>query len=330
MTDQAPKTYNKTKCGSADEWAKDEEKRRAWWAVFKIDTFSSATMRNPFIIDVDRTYVHLPAPDENWYDHQPVVSTPLLPGGPHSAWKSLVNSPNKSEYAWFLVANYIMRSYQDAYEKWQPSSQISQDLYAVQCFALSLPSSFHLCGLNLDFDESNFGAKNWIILTHIMIQTANCFIVLRKEGESLTGRPILGLPTRRSAPLRDSTAYDEAVKKCGRYTHELFRAVRYWTSDFIPSALPFIACALMGPAGIHIPRRFQPNMADNRGLLQRHLLDLVLKRVAEYWAIGSLLQDFVEILDTAAAVESITVLRPEIARVRVMMPDSLPVPISRF
>jgi len=155
---------------SVEQWAKDEEKRRAWWAVFEIDTFSSVLSCRPFVTDMHRMNVLLPVSDESWYTLRPVQSASLLSNGPSMAWKSLVGCENQSEHAWFLVSNFVMRRTHEARENEGTSEEALEALRTgIQCFALSLPSNYRLNEYNLQFDETNFAGNNWILCVHLMI-----------------------------------------------------------------------------------------------------------------------------------------------------------------
>lgn len=156
---------------SPPDWAKDEEKRRAWWAVFEIDTFASTVACRPFVTDMNRMDVLLPVSDEAWFNLTPVMSAPLLSSGPLVAWKSLVDCENQSAHAWFIVSNYLMRSSHEILENREVTEHLLENLLsALQCFSLCLPRNFRVSGPNMIFDETNFADMNWIISTHFMIQ----------------------------------------------------------------------------------------------------------------------------------------------------------------
>jgi hypothetical protein len=162
-------SHQRNQCLS--DWAKAEEKRRAWWAVFEIDTYASTVSCRPFVTDMRRMGVLLPVSDEAWFTLKPVKSAPLLSSSPSLAWKSLVDCENQCGHAWFIVTNYLMRSSHEILENGEATEQVVENLAsALQCCSLSLPREFRLNGSNMFFDETNFAEKNWILSAHIMIQ----------------------------------------------------------------------------------------------------------------------------------------------------------------
>jgi hypothetical protein len=186
--------------------------------------------------------------------------------------------------------------------------------------------------------------------------SANVFATLLQEDESnpLNGSDFESQDGASENPPSPSTTYLRLVERCTRQTFEVYRVVRFWAPEFIPLTYPFISCALIGPAAVHVSRSPQPPEIDgkeNLRFLQRHLLELVLKHVAEYWVIGSMLQgisptvvryglprmvtksflELIKLIDSGTPIESIAASRPELARFRVMMPDLVKdAPISKL
>ncbi|PVH70572.1 hypothetical protein DL98DRAFT_436799 [Cadophora sp. DSE1049] len=153
------------------EWVLQEEKRRAWWAVFQMDNFASSIACRPYNIDASRMEVLLPISDTAWISNQRPKSALLSSKGPSEIWKSLQGCENQDVYAWYLVCNALVRVAEQMYDK--PDCPI-EDLKILQsalnCFALGLPPNFHLTGSNMMFDDHNFPEKNWVICTVILLQ----------------------------------------------------------------------------------------------------------------------------------------------------------------
>lgn len=155
----------------AEEWVNKEERRRAWWAVWELDTFASTLSCQPFVIDIYRIDVLLPVSDKDWFNCKPVPSALLASKEPLEVWRSLKDSPNQNEYAWYLVSNCLMRWTHETFEKRETSLQTLESLLsAINCFSLSLPSTCRLSPANMIFNDANFPGKNWIIATHLMVQ----------------------------------------------------------------------------------------------------------------------------------------------------------------
>ncbi|KAG4287334.1 hypothetical protein FPRO06_04986 [Fusarium proliferatum] len=92
-------------------WGEDEEKRRAWWAIWEMDVFASTIRRTPTAVSWSQMEVLLPAPDANWYQDNPVGSC-FLEQEPGQRWKALQESGNVSPKACFIVINSLMKDAQ--------------------------------------------------------------------------------------------------------------------------------------------------------------------------------------------------------------------------
>lgn len=171
QTDREDEMLDMDSGDSAEAWSVKEAQRRAWWIIWLMDNFASTIAGRPFSIDMLRVEVCLPVSDEAWFSLRPVQSAVISSKGPSEAWKALQNSENQESFSWFLISNYLHRSAQDEFEKREPSIERLKILQSsIQCFALSLPSKLRLSGDNMAFQENNFGEKNWIIATHLMMQ----------------------------------------------------------------------------------------------------------------------------------------------------------------
>lgn len=99
--------------GDADvpQWCREEEKRRAWWAIWEMDVFASAIRRTPPTIDWTQMETLLPVEDQHWFDGRPQFSCFMDPD-PTCRWKRLHECGNQSPKAWFLVVNSFMKEAQ--------------------------------------------------------------------------------------------------------------------------------------------------------------------------------------------------------------------------
>lgn len=93
------------------QWCEDEERRRAWWAIWEMDVFASVIRRCPTAIDWSQNETVLPAEDEKWFQGEPQASCmleiPLV-----NRWKALQGTGNQSPKAWFIVVNSLMKEAQ--------------------------------------------------------------------------------------------------------------------------------------------------------------------------------------------------------------------------
>lgn len=92
-------------------WCEEEERRRAWWAIWEMDVFASVVRRCPTGIDWSQNETFLPAEDENWLRGEPQRSCTLRLGL-IERYKVLEAAGNRSPKAWFLVINSLMKDAQ--------------------------------------------------------------------------------------------------------------------------------------------------------------------------------------------------------------------------
>jgi hypothetical protein len=152
-----------------DSWAKKEEKRRAWWAIYQMDQFASIIAARPFNIDSSRMYVFLPVSDSAWFSNSWTSSVPLSTQG--ELWRSLVDCDNQDPYAWFIVCNGLLRGVHQEFDKRERSvHDIKIQQTALHCFGLGLPSIFRSLHGNLLINDQNLSDKNWIVCTLILLQ----------------------------------------------------------------------------------------------------------------------------------------------------------------
>jgi hypothetical protein len=93
-------------------WAQDEDKRRAWWAIWEMDVFASVIRRCPTAISWTQNETFLPAEDDRWEQQQPQQSCVLEPITINRC-KALQRTGNQSPRSWFIVINSIMKDAQN-------------------------------------------------------------------------------------------------------------------------------------------------------------------------------------------------------------------------
>ena len=148
-----------------------EEKRRAWWAVFQMDNFTSIAACRPFNLDASRAEVLLPISDSAWLSNQQPQSALLSSKGPSEIWKSLQGCENQDPYAWFLVCNALLRATQQMFDKLDSNVEDLKILEsALHCFDLSLPPKYRCIASNMIFNDHNYPEKNWVLCTTILMQ----------------------------------------------------------------------------------------------------------------------------------------------------------------
>ena len=214
-------------------WVRREEMRRAWWAVWELDTFGSSIYRRPFSIDRRRMSVKLPVSDEAWFAGTEMPSARLLTRPGH-CWKSLQGCENSDERAWFLVANHLMSVALDLSQQREGVSPAEEQALDndISCLKLSLPTAFRIEMEGLTFDSATFAKSNWIIGTHLMILSATfastVMVITDKHGLLVS---------------QNSNHLGNARMRA----FELSKIVSRWSAEYVPFAHPFLACFCPAP-----------------------------------------------------------------------------------
>lgn len=171
--EETPNIPNTSSESSAyvEEWISKEERRRAWWSVWELDTFDSVASRRAFTVDRNEMHVLLPVSDESWFSGLPVVSSALDPEI-LLCWKSLRDSPNQDARAWFLISNYIMAfAHELGQHKTVEKNAIDDLETVVACFSLLFNERFCTSYKHRLFDDTTYARNNWICLTQLMVQS---------------------------------------------------------------------------------------------------------------------------------------------------------------
>jgi hypothetical protein len=92
-------------------WIADEEQRRCWWAIWKMDNFASVIRRCPTAIDWSMMDTYLPVSDEFWFTNQFQRSC-FLEREPTTRGEILKSCGNEGADAWLIVITSIMRDAQ--------------------------------------------------------------------------------------------------------------------------------------------------------------------------------------------------------------------------
>lgn len=154
-----------------EEWVITEEKRRAWWAVWELDVFSSTILRRPYCVDKEHMAVLLPIPDTDWFADTPVPST-MINSSTTRIWDTLHDHLHLGARSWFLISLFLMAKANDFLLH---TNTTLEDIDAfestLKLFMLLLPSEYDLTPTGFPFNERNFASYNWIISVIIMLHT---------------------------------------------------------------------------------------------------------------------------------------------------------------
>ncbi|OAL28578.1 hypothetical protein AYO22_02772 [Fonsecaea multimorphosa] len=248
-----------------------EEKRRAWWLVWELDSFASIISRRPFGIDRRRVNVMLPVSDEDWFAGTVRRTCKLDPRlGP--AWKTLRDHQIKDEYAWFLTATHFVATISDRFQR---KAEIDLDEILsmeneIASFKLALPPNFRIDSHPLMFKEETFARCNRVIGTLLLLMDATYHLNCLSSGKT---NPLFAYRVRAA---------------------EISRLIRQWPGDYVALAHPFHATSMLSPPPI------APSLVTGVDAIissSRDLEKLVLSRFRENWILGSVVLECSHILE---------------------------------
>ncbi|KIW50448.1 hypothetical protein PV05_12035 [Exophiala xenobiotica] len=280
-----------------EQWILREEKRRAWWSVWELDTFDAIICRRPFAIARHRIHVLLPVSDAAWFSGSQIAS-PMFDPDISRCWKCLEDSPNQDERAWFLVSNYIMAYMHEQGQKApSPKPNIEEMRTILACFVLLADEK-----LRRPVDYS-VETSNWRILMKLMTISSTLILGLL-EGNTLS-TPVFTGSNRMSSTLlqgsiaRGHSSTSGSLDKFRELMAQFFWTLRSWHPEHIAYAPPTMACLILGPGNMSLRmaiRSRKPTDTHSTGAqssLEEDLLTLILTHFARYWNIGHHILKFV-------------------------------------
>ena len=278
-------------------WSHQEERRRAWWAVWEMDVYASTIRRLPTAINWNETMTLLPVHDNCWFNDIYQRSC-LFDSDCNVRWRCLEASGNNSPRAWFLVINALMRNVQSlVYPTKAPADSQRETLQAdlsiiantIYCTNLSLPTELAYGGEMLDFrtkfsprDVSSRQHHCDIYSLHVMIQLNRFLISHHKiiaHGKTTNrGSPQHACESVTSLSASEWSTYINAAD-------EIIGLIRGSSKDHYKYVNPFIINSIWFAAAAQIaikvfgPQKFDPRLAESN--LQ--LLRLTVDRFTIFW-----------------------------------------------
>ncbi|GAM33594.1 hypothetical protein TCE0_011f00603 [Talaromyces pinophilus] len=248
-------------CPNPTEWSFLEEQRRAFWLVWEIDSFASITSRRPCSINRSMLAVRLPVSDELWFADNPVQS-PIIDPRPSAVWKILRDSPNQSERAWYLVANFLMTIASEFAAGRHTGRRDKDELIdAITCYSLVISHIFSLESLELSGPSDDAAKHNWVIGMHMMIVCSRATI---------------------------RTSFAPQRPRMLSFSRHLSRIFYHWQPEYIRLSQPFLACCLLSDLAYPSEETVQAlDTPFNSG----DMVKLVLLHYASVWKLASVLLD---------------------------------------
>ncbi|KAG5806315.1 hypothetical protein H9Q74_007403 [Fusarium xylarioides] len=262
----------------ATRWCQDEERRRAWWAIWDMDVFSSVIGRCPVSIDWSLNETFLPAEDERWIRSEPQESC-YLNYNMAKRWKTLSASGNKSPRAWLTVVNSYVKDAQ----------------------RITSPTGVERPNKNHDDDAVNrlVALLNNLHCTSIFRSTENSlFLDIEQQGlpESANEDKSWHVPDRGLSPVSASLALSQYLESAD----EICTLVRRSHEDHHKYVNPYIANTIWLAGAVQLfHKRLAPSMTTSQELIASNfqVLNTTYKRFSQYWNISKTLQKNLKVVE---------------------------------
>lgn len=289
---------------SIETWSNLEERRRAWWALWEMDVYSSTIRRLPLAISWAHNLTFLPIPDDCWLSNTYQTSC-YLSNDPNVRWKDLSKTGNCSSKAWFIVINSLKRNAQSIIYNSQSLNISPQEnladlkiiLNSLYCATTSLPPTLVYQGDSLDFhtkaspdDISHHQYHSDIYAIHLISQLTRFMIHHR---EVCAQAPWINKSPSSAAftPAEQDPANQLPWKNYMKAAEEIVTIVRNSASNHHQYVNPFLVNTLWFAASAQVACRVFGPSCLNRSLATSNfeLLSLIIDRVINFWhAMGSL------------------------------------------
>ncbi|RHZ50597.1 fungal specific transcription factor domain-containing protein [Aspergillus thermomutatus] len=295
----------------ADKWCEDEERRRAWWAVWEMDVFATTIRRTPTAVDWSQLETFLPVRDEDWFRATARPSC-FLERDPIRRWKALESCGNQSAKAWFIVINSLMKEAQRISSPrgipgQPPSDRIDEARQrlevianAVRCFQLALPRAFRYDQRYLAFDFANRQMHSAVYNIHMMTQLARIMIY---RYDVFKGRFRVAVGSHEPDPIGEDTNVNAGERLAGQAyfdaAGDIQALVHHSSDDHIRHINPFLSNTIWLASAVHLMRSqlCRPGMTRSVIKSRYEVLHLTYKKCVRFWDMHTAVQQNLEALE---------------------------------
>jgi hypothetical protein len=342
---------------SPERWAADEEKRRAWWALWEMDVFASVIRRRPMAISWSQNQTLLPAEDEKWEKSEPQQSCLLSPSYV-DRWKFLEKTGNQSPKAWYIIINSLMKDAQllsspMAHET-TPTGEEDRETFnqlmamhnVLHCTTEMLPYNLRYENQFLNFSPKDVDAAEApsrrardaaIYSIHLMIQLARMmtykFYVFRmrlrwpqlqRELATMKEHTKRGtVPERQLGSIVPTNATRQALTLYIAASDSVVDIVQRTSGSHYKFVNPFIANTIWLAAAVQLLHRelIPPQSVDKVLICSNfELLCMTYRQFVKYWDISATLQKNLDTLEEE--LKNLQTLGKEVALERRLSFDS--------
>ncbi|RTE75812.1 hypothetical protein BHE90_009742 [Fusarium euwallaceae] len=318
-------------------WREDEEKRRAWWAIWEMDVFASTIRRTPTAINWTQMEVLLPVPDTCWYRSTPIKSC-FFEQDPAQRWWALHETGNNSPKAWFIVINSLMKDGQiiscprgvpstRGIDPRQPHGSEREDIRrhhhddieesrqkletlanAVHCFIRVLPDNLHYRHQYLSFHARSPGQTESYRQLHSSIY--NIYVMTQLARLMIYRYDVFGSQTQLS-PSRLPGAQgthgvaafqDQEAAALGQYfeaADNILTIVNRSCENHVQYINPFLSSTIWLAAAVQLVRKQFGGPSTKTSLIKTRfdLLYLTYKQCIAFWDTKTAMQQNLESLE---------------------------------
>ncbi|KAM0244422.1 hypothetical protein ACHAP5_006224 [Fusarium lateritium] len=321
----------------AVRWCEDEERRRAWWAIWDMDVLASVIGRCPASIDWSLNETFLPAEDERWDRSEPQASC-HLDHDISKRWKALSSTGNKSPRAWLSVVSSYVKDAQRITSPTAVEGPHQKGTDAAMNRLMALLNNLHCTSvwmpeeLKYRYQYLHFGSREpnrmkatadrlqhaSIYSTHCLIQLAKLMINRYWIFQSVkTGsfsdndkhRPPgyvsndnswhgrLEFPDRGRPPANASLALNQYLEA----SDEVCTLVRRSYEDHYKYVQPYLANTIWLAGAVQLFHKLLvPSTTTGQELIISNfqVLNTTYKRFSQYWNISKTLQNNLEVVES--------------------------------
>lgn len=245
------------------DWVEMEERRRAWWLIWDLDTVLSTMSCRPFAVDRRLNPVLLPVTDDLWFAEVGAASVRITSEN-EDPWKSLEGCGNKSSYAWYLVSRLLVSLGHDAVLSGDTSLHDERTFTNEKMYLqllIRLPP--HLSSVK----ERPVAESNWATFAHLVLACA--FATPSTRPHAAWDNHI---------NTNDMVALQDELKV------RILEILTRWPMHHAASASPLAACTLMP---LCVPPERQSSLSSFDRLTQ-NILSPIMCQFAQRCRLGSL------------------------------------------
>lgn len=262
-------------------WCFDEERRRAWWAIWEMDAFASTIRRCPLGVDWDEMETCLPVRDGCWFERRFQRSC-FFEAKPIDRVRALRECGSESSAAWMVVVTALMR---EAHSLSKPKArrQIGDAeeraavvSHALRCYTVALPDGLNYRNEYLRFEAGDLtNAESAKFNIHCMSQLATLMLYQNHLG------PSLRQPLHHSGHAADV----EGLRECIEASNNIFTIIKNSARDHVQHVSPFISSTVWFAAAVQLSYKFITPPGINMELIEAKvdLLRKTCQQYAELW-----------------------------------------------